>query len=244
MFKDLIKTDLYPTSWCPGCGIGQIAIQLAMVMDELGLDHKNSTLVSGVGCTGRLPEYFNIDGTYTLHGRTLPFAEAVKMVNPELNVIVVSGDGDTTGIGGNHLVHVSRRNANLTVICNSNQVYGLTGGQASPMTPRGTKTTSTPAGSQFDPVNVQGLMLANTKYFYARTTIYHQVHFRNCIKEAIDWPGFAFIDLVCNCIENNGRRLGFNSAYEMLQYYRKTYKKAPDGSQILEPYEIGIVKKD
>ena len=91
MFKEMLKTNLYPTSWCPGCGIGQIAIQLAMVMDELGLNHKNSTLVSGVGCTARLPEYFNIDGSYTLHGRTLPFAEAVKLVNPELEVIVVSG---------------------------------------------------------------------------------------------------------------------------------------------------------
>ena len=243
MFKDLLMTELYPTKWCPGCGIGQIVIQLAKVMDELGLDHTNSTLVSGVGCTGMIPQYFNVDGTYTLHGRTLPFAEAVKKVNPDLEVIVVSGDGDTASIGGNHLVHVSRRNENLTVICNSNQVYGLTGGQAGPTTPKGTKTTSTPAGSPFAPVNIQGLMMANSTYFYARTTIYHQAHFRNCIKEAIVWPGFAFIELVCNCIENNGRRLGFNSAYEMLQYYRETYKKAPDVAEKLEPHQIGIIKK-
>ena len=244
MFKDLLKLDLYPTSWCPGCGIGQIAIQLAMTMDELGLDHTNSTLVSGVGCTARMPEYFNMDGTYTLHGRTLPFAEAVKIVNPDLNVIVVSGDGDLASIGGNHLVHVSRRNANQAVICNSNQVYGLTGGQAGPTTPKGTKTTSTPVGSPYEPVNIQGLMRANASYFYARTTIYHQAHLRKCIKEAIAWPGFAFVDLVCNCIENNGRRLGFASAYEMLQYYRSTYKQAPEGTDVLEPFQIGIIKKD
>ncbi len=243
MFKDLLKLELFPTTWCPGCGIGQIMIQLAMVMDELGLDHTNSTIISGVGCTGRLAGYFNVDGVYTLHGRTLPVAEAVKLVNPGLKVIVVSGDGDLASIGGNHLLHAARRNPDLTVLCNENQVYALTGGQAGPTTPRDTSTTSTPAGAPYDPVNLQNVMKSGAKYFYARTTVYHQVHLRKCIKEAIAWPGFAFVDIVCHCIENNGRRLGFNSAYEMLQHFRKTYKRAPDDAETLEPLEIGIVRK-
>jgi 2-oxoglutarate ferredoxin oxidoreductase subunit beta len=243
MFKDLLKLELFPTTWCPGCGIGQIMIQLAMVMDELGLDHTNATIISGVGCTGRLAGYFNVDGVYTLHGRTLPVAEAVKLVNPGLKVIVVSGDGDLASIGGNHLLHAARRNPDLTVLCNDNQVYALTGGQAGPTTPRDTRTTSTPAGAPYDSVNLQNLMKAGAKYFYARTTVYHQVHLRKCIKEAINWPGFAFVDIISQCIENNGRRLGFNSAYEMLLHFRKTYKRAPDNAETLAPLEIGIVRK-
>lgn len=243
MFKDLLKLERFPTSWCPGCGIGQIMIQLAMVMDELGLDHTNSTVISGVGCTGRLAGYMNVDGVYTLHGRTLPVAEAVKLVNPDLKVVVASGDGDLVSIGGNHLLHAARRNPDLTVLCNNNQVYGLTGGQAGPTTPQGTKTASSPDGTTYEPMNLQNLMKTGAKYFYARTTVFHQAHFRKCIKEAIAWPGFAFVDIACHCIENNGRRLGFNSAYEMLQHFRETYKRAPDDAETLEPFEIGIVRK-
>ena len=243
MFQDLLKLERFPTSWCPGCGIGQIMIQLATVMDELGLDHTNTTVISGIGCTGRMAGYMNVDGVYTLHGRTLPVAEAVKLVNPGLNVIVVSGDGDLASIGGNHLLHAARRNPNLTVLCNNNEVYGLTGGQAGATTPRDTKTVTTPAGANYDPVNLQNLIKAGAKYSYARTTVFHQAHLRRCIKEAIDWPGFAFIDIACHCIENNGRRLGFKSAYEMLLHFRKTYKRSPDGAETLEPYEIGIVRQ-
>jgi 2-oxoglutarate ferredoxin oxidoreductase subunit beta len=243
MFKDLLKLELFPTTWCPGCGIGQIMIQLAMVMDELELDPTNCTIISGVGCTGRLAGYFNMDGVYTLHGRTLPVAEAVKLVNPNLEVIIVSGDGDLASIGGNHLLHCARRNPNLTVLCNNNQVYGLTGGQAGPTTPRDTKTVSSPAGAPYDPVNLQNLMKAGANYFYAKTTVFHQVHLRSCVKEAIAWPGFAFVDITSQCIENNGRRLGFNSAYEMLLHFRRTYKRAPEGAETLGPYEIGIVRK-
>lgn len=243
MFKDLIRLDRFPTSWCPGCGIGQILIQLAMVMDEIGLNYTNCTIISGIGCTGRLAGYMNVDAVYTLHGRTLPMAEAVKLVNPSLKVIVVSGDGDLASIGGNHLLHATRRNPDLTVLCNNNNVYGLTGGQAGPTTPRGTITVSTPAGAYHDTINLQNLMKAGGKYFYGRTTVYHQRHLNNCIKEAIAWPGFAFVDIISQCIENNGRRLGFNSAYEMLQHFRNTYKRAPEGAETLGPEEIGIVRQ-
>jgi 2-oxoglutarate ferredoxin oxidoreductase subunit beta len=243
MFKDLLKLDRFPTSWCPGCGIGLIMVQLATVMDELGLDYTNSTIISGIGCTGRMAGYFNMDSVYTLHGRTLPVAEAVKLVNPELKVVVVSGDGDLASIGGNHLLHAARRNPNLTVLCNNNLVYGLTGGHAGPTTPRDAKTVSTPTGAIYDPVNLQNLIKSGARYFYARTTVFHQAHSRNCIKEAIAWPGFAFVDIACHCIENYGRRIGFDSAYEMLQHFRKTYKRAPEGAETLEPFEIGIVRK-
>jgi 2-oxoglutarate ferredoxin oxidoreductase subunit beta len=176
-----------------------------------------------------------------LHGRTLPMAEAIKTVNPNLKVIVVSGDGDLASIGGNHLIHAARRNADITVICNNNQIYGLTGGQAGPTTPLGTRTVSTPAGAQRNPINLQNLIKCGAKYSYARTTSYHQIHMQKCIREAIEWPGFAFVEILSQCIENNGRRIGYNSAWEMLQLYKRTYKRAPRGKDYLEPDEIGTI---
>jgi len=170
-------------------------------------------------------------------------AEAIKTVNPNLKVIVVSGDGDLTAIGGNHLLHAARRNANITVLCNNNQIYGLTGGQAGPTTPLGTRTVSTPAGAIRNPLIIQNLIKSAAKYFYARTTSYHQIHMQNCIREAIEWPGFAFVEIMSQCIENNGRRIGFNSAWEMLQLYKRTYKRVPRGKDSLEPDEIGIIRQ-
>jgi len=240
-FKRRLKVDLFPTIWCPGCGIGTIMIQLAMVLDELGLDETNTIIVSGIGCTGRMGSYLKHESVYTLHGRTLPVAEAIKAVRPEMNVIVVSGDGDMASIGGNHLIHAIRRNPQLTVLCNNNEIYGLTGGQTGPTTPTGTKTLSSPAGNPNTPINLQGLVRNSPHAMYAKTTVYHQLHMRNAIREAIEHPGFAFVDITSQCIENNGRRIGFASANEMLTFYRKTYKRAPKDAVALGPHEIGVL---
>jgi 2-oxoglutarate ferredoxin oxidoreductase subunit beta len=240
--KDKLKTDLFPTIWCPGCGIGLIMQQLASVMDELDLNKDNTVIVTGIGCTGRMGAYMNFESVYTLHGRTLPVAEAIKTVRPELNVIVVSGDGDLASIGGNHLLHSIRRNPNIAVICNNNEIYGLTGGQAGPTTPQGTSTISSPAGTAYSPINLQGVVNTNPNAYYARTTVYHQGPMRKAIREAIEWPGFAFVDVASQCIENNGRRIGFGSAHEMLEYYKTAYKTAPRDATHLEPRQLGIVK--
>ncbi len=240
--KDKLKEELFPTIWCPGCGIGLIMAQLATVMDELGLDRTNTVMVTGIGCTGRMGAYMRFDSVYTLHGRTLPVAEAVKTVRPELNVIVVSGDGDTASIGGNHLLHSIRRNPNITVLCNNNEIYGLTGGQTGPTTPRGTTTVSSPTGAVSAPINLQGVVNTNPQAYYAKTTVYHQGQMRKAIKEAIEWPGFAFVDIASQCIENNGRRIGFPSANEMLMYYKKEYRQAPPGAGYLEYHQLGILK--
>ncbi|HET6380612.1 MAG TPA: thiamine pyrophosphate-dependent enzyme [candidate division Zixibacteria bacterium] len=240
-FKKNLKLDLFPTIWCPGCGIGTIMIQLAMVLDELGMDERNTVIVTGIGCTGRMGSYLKYESVYTLHGRTLPVAEAIKTVRPELNVIVVAGDGDTASIGGNHLIHAIRRNARLTVLCNNNEIYGLTGGQTGPTTPHGTKTLSSPAGNPNTPINLQGLVRSSPHALYAKTTVYHQLHMRNVIREAINHDGFAFVDITSQCIENNGRRIGFASANEMLTFYRKAYKRAPKEAEHLNPFEIGIL---
>jgi 2-oxoglutarate/2-oxoacid ferredoxin oxidoreductase subunit beta len=240
--KDKLKTHLFPTIWCPGCGIGLIMQQLASVMDELNFDKTNTVLITGIGCTGRMGAYMNFESVYTLHGRTLPVAEAVKTVRPELNVIVVSGDGDLASIGGNHLLHSIRRNPNITVLCNNNEIYGLTGGQTGPTTPKGTSTISSPAGAAYTPINLQGLVNTNPNAFYAKTTVYHQGPMRKAIKEAIAWEGFSFIDIASQCIENNGRRIGFGSAFEMLENYKTAYKAAPRDATRLEKGQLGIVK--
>jgi 2-oxoglutarate ferredoxin oxidoreductase subunit beta len=240
-FKKNLKLDLFPTIWCPGCGIGTIMTLLAMVLDEMGLDESNTVIVTGIGCTGRMGSYMKYESVYTLHGRTLPVAEAIKTVRPEMNVIVVSGDGDTASIGGNHLIHAIRRNARLTVLCNNNEIYGLTGGQTGPTTPSGTKTLSSPAGNPNTPINLQGLVRSSPHALYAKTTVYHQLHMRNVIREAVEHDGFSFVDITSQCIENNGRRIGFASANEMLTFYRKTYKRAAKEAEHLNPFEIGIL---
>jgi 2-oxoglutarate ferredoxin oxidoreductase subunit beta len=240
-FKRHLKLDLFPTIWCPGCGIGTIMIELAMVLDEMGLDETNTIVVTGIGCTGRMGSYLKYESVYTLHGRTLPVAEAIKTVRPEMHVIVVAGDGDTASIGGNHLIHAIRRNAQVTVLCNNNEIYGLTGGQTGPTTPTGTKTLSSPGGSPSTPINLQGLVRSSPHAIYAKTTVYHQLHMRNVIREAIEHDGFSFVDITSQCIENNGRRIGFASANEMLSFYRKTYKRAAKDAVHLNPFEIGIL---
>ena len=240
-YKDRLKLELFPTIWCPGCGIGTIMMMLAMTLDEMKLDERNTIIVTGIGCTGRMGGYLKHEAVYTLHGRTLPVAEAIKTVRPEMNVIVVAGDGDTASIGGNHLIHTIRRNAPVTVLCNNNEIYGLTGGQTGPTTPTGTKTLSSPGGNPNTPINLQGLVRSSPHALYAKTTVYHQLHMRNVIREAIEWPGFSFVDITSQCIENNGRRIGFASANEMLTFYRKTYKRAPKDATQLNAFEIGIV---
>jgi 2-oxoglutarate ferredoxin oxidoreductase subunit beta len=240
-YKKHLKLDLFPTIWCPGCGIGTIMMQLAMVLDEMAMDETNTIVVTGIGCTGRMGGYMKYESVYTLHGRTLPVAEAIKAVRPEMNVIVVAGDGDTASIGGNHLIHAIRRNARVTVLCNNNEIYGLTGGQTGPTTPTGTKTLSSPGGNPNTPINLQGLVRSSAHSLYAKTTVYHQLHMRNVIREAIEHDGFAFVDITSQCIENNGRRIGFASANDMLTFYRKTYKRAAKEAEHLNPFEIGVL---
>ena len=239
-YKKYIKLERYPTSWCPGCGIGLIVNETAKAFEELELKKEETTVVSGIGCTGRAAGYFNLDTVHGLHGRAIPLAEGIKITKPKMNVIVISGDGDIVGIGGNHLIHACKRNTNITVICNDNSIYGMTGGQRSPTTEKGIKTVTSPYGNTEDPINTQGLVRAN-KRFYARTTTFHLQHLKKCIKEAIQHQGFAFVDIMGNCVENYGRRIGFKNAYEMLISFKEKYKIVKDVKE-LKPTEIGIIK--
>ncbi len=228
------------TIWCPGCGLGLILNNTAKALEELEL--RKTTVVSGIGCTGRSAGYFNLDTLHTLHGRAIAAAEGLKLANPELNVLVLSGDGDLMGIGGNHLLHASRRNTNIKVVCNSNETYGLTGGQLAPSTRKGAVTATSPYGNPYFPLNVQGLITSNEHYFYARTTVFHVEHMKKMIKEALQWEGFAFVEVVGTCIENFGKRLGFKNSYEMMDELKKNYKIAGE-KEYLEANELGAVRR-
>ncbi len=215
--KDYLATKKFPTMWCPGCSLNVVLNQTASAFGELGLEKEKTTVVSGIGCTGRSSGYFDLDSVHTPHGRPIPVAEGIKHANPEMNVVVVSGDGDLLGIGGNHLLHSSRRNPNITVICVTNEVYGLTGGQLAPTAQKGAKTLTSPNGSTSDPLNIQGLLTLNKKYFYARTTAFHVEHIKECVKEAIKWEGFSFVEIITMCHTNYARRLGFKNNAEILK---------------------------
>ena len=243
-YKNLLKMHRYPHTWCPGCGIGAVMKNVAMALNELGWNHQNTVVVSGIGCSGRMASYMNFDAVHTPHGRALTAAETIKTVRPDLNVIVLSGDGDLASIGGNHLLHTSRRNADITVFCNDNEIYGLTGGQAGPTTPKGTKTITSPRGEPYSPLRLGRILTHQAPYFYARTSVYHLNHFRTCIREALQWKGFSFVDIISDCIELNGRRLGFKTAHQMFKWFDERFHIVEGTRDHLGEDELGIAKAE
>jgi 2-oxoglutarate ferredoxin oxidoreductase subunit beta len=243
-YKDYIKWERMPTTWCPGCAIGTIFKQTAFALADLDVAAGDMTVVSGIGCSGRAAGYFNVDSVHATHGRAIPVAEGIRRANPKLKVIVFSGDGDLVGIGGNHLLHASRRDVDLTVICVNNGIYGMTGGQMAPTTPTGEKTLTSPHGSPYAPINIQGVITSNRRHWYARASTFHIAHLQRVIREAFEWRGFAFVEVLGFCIENSGRRLGFKSGHEMLTVLRRDYKPRTGAEGLLGDHELGVVKHD
>jgi 2-oxoglutarate ferredoxin oxidoreductase subunit beta len=241
-YKDLLKMHRFPHTWCPGCGIGAVLKNVATGMKELGWNHQNTVVVSGIGCSGRMASYMNLDAVHTPHGRALTAAEAIKTVRPDLHVVVLSGDGDLASIGGNHLLHTSRRNADITVFCNDNEIYGLTGGQAGPTTPKGTKTITSPRGEAYPPLRLGRILTQQAPYFYARTSVYHLNHLKTCVRESLLYPGFSFVDILSDCIELNGRRLGFKTAHQMFKWFDERFHIVEGDREHLLEDELGIAK--
>ncbi len=241
-FKRYLKTEILPTPWCPGCGNGIVLKGVCQSFDELDLPKSGTVIVSGIGCAGRSAGFFDLDSVHTAHGRAIPVAEGIKYANDALHVIVLSGDGDLLGIGGNHLLHAIRRNTNITAVCYANEIYGMTGGQVSPITPRDTKTLTTPGGNPDYPTDVQLLFKHRNSYF-ARTSVYHLNHMKKCITEALKFNGFSFVEVRTMCIVNYGRRLGYKDSHEMLMNYKEFYK-VNDYAEELATNEIGILKNN
>lgn len=202
-FKHYIS-DLKPI-WCPGCGDFGVLTAVAKAMAELNFDSKDVAVVSGIGCSSRLPGYLKTYGFNGIHGRAIPVASGLKVARPELTVLAVGGDGDAFSIGGGHLSHVTRRNIDITYIVMDNSIYGLTKGQVSPTTPIGDKTSTTAYGSVDEPIRPLNLMIGYDASFVAQTSSIDPKHMTETFIAAIKHRGFSFVNVLSPCVTYRGK---------------------------------------
>ncbi len=203
--------------FCPGCLIGTMITSVAASVKEEGLGTRDVALVSGIGCTGRSSGCFKAPAFHTTHGRAIPFATGLKLANPNLKVFVLSGDGDLSAIGGNHLIHAARRNMDIVVICINNSVYGMTGGQVAPTTPEEAFTATTPYGNPEPPFNLVSLAASSGATYVARWPGYDTLRLRKSIKKAIQRTGFSFIEIIAPCFTQYGKFNKLGGAVQMLK---------------------------
>jgi 2-oxoglutarate ferredoxin oxidoreductase subunit beta len=219
--EDYLRMDRIPHIWCPGCGIGTTMNCFARALESSNLNLDKVSVVSGIGCTGRVAGYMNLDSFHATHGRAIPFATGLKLANPELKVIVYSGDGDLTAIGGNHFIHAARRNVDMTVILVNNFIYGMTGGQVAPTTPMTATATTTPFGNFENSFNLPYLAESCGAVYVARWTSYHVRHLTKAMKEAIAKKGFSFIEVLSPCPTLFSRRNKLGDGLDQMVYYEK-----------------------
>jgi 2-oxoglutarate ferredoxin oxidoreductase subunit beta len=213
----LRHTKKFPNVWCAGCGIGIVLGAIIRAVDSLGLDKNDIAMVSGIGCTGRMPVYVDFNTLHTTHGRALAFATGLKLVRPEMRVIVVMGDGDALAIGGNHFIHAARRNIGLTAIVVNNATYGMTGGQYSPTTPLGALSTTAPYGHIEPPFQIAELAQCAGAAFVARSTVYHVDELQDYIARALQKEGFSLVEAISYCHTTIGRLNRWGTAPEMMR---------------------------
>jgi len=239
----------FPSVWCPGCGNGIVMGALIRAVDKLGYSRDNVAMVSGIGCSSRLPIYLDFHTLHTTHGRALAFATGVKFAKPGMKVIVITGDGDALAIGGNHFIHACRRNIDITAILINNHIYGMTGGQGSPTTPSDAMSTTTPFGNvekHFDPCQ---LATGAGASFVARTTVYHTPHLEKMIVNALEHRGFSLLEVISNCHTYYGRLNRSGDAVAMIQSFKdnavmkgKAKKMSPE--ELEGKYVIGALHED
>ena len=217
-----LRRDRLPTIFCAGCGNGIVMNTFFKGMEMAEIDFENLMLVSGIGCSSRIPGYIYCDSLHTTHGRPISFATGVKLANPEHDVVVFSGDGDAAAIGGNHLIHGARRNINITVICVNNSIYGMTGGQISPTSPRGSYGSTAPYGALERPFNLSDLVTAAGATYVARWTTAHPIQLSNAIKKGLQNKGFSFIEAVSQCPTYYGRKNKMRTPIEMMQWMKES----------------------
>lgn len=219
--REHLRNTRLPHIWCPGCGNGLVTASLLRSIDNLGLAAKDVAIVSGIGCSSRAAGYLNFQTLHTTHGRALAFATGLKMSRPELTVFVIMGDGDSTAIGGNHLIHACRRNIDLNAIIFNNNIYGMTGGQASPCTPQGKKATTAPYGNPERSFNIMKLTEAAGATYTARSTVYHLPLLDRIIVESVKNKGFSVVEAMTCCPISYGRRNKMGDAKAMLNWYKE-----------------------
>lgn len=220
-YSKYLRAEMMPHIWCPGCGNGIVLNCFAHALDELKFDLDKLVVVSGIGCIGRTAGYVNADSFHTTHGRALAFATGVKLANPELEVVVISGDGDLFAIGGNHFIHAARRNMGIKVLCANNLNYGMTGGQQGPTTPLESFTTTSPYGSIENPFNLVHLAAASGSTYVARWTTLHVRRLTQSIKKMLQKKGFSFVEVLAQCPEIYGRYNKMRSGLEMMSWFKR-----------------------
>jgi 2-oxoglutarate/2-oxoacid ferredoxin oxidoreductase subunit beta len=222
--EPFLRMDRIPHIWCPGCGIGTTVNCFTRALIESRVDLQKLALVSGIGCTGRVAGYVKLDSFHTTHGRAIPFATGLKLANPNLNVVVYSGDGDLSAIGGNHLIHAARRNLDLKVICVNNLIYAMTGGQTAPTTPNAAITSTAPYGSYEPAFNLPHLVEAAGAVYVARWTTYHVRQLARAMAESFHKKGFCFIEVLSPCPTLYQRRNKLGDGLETMKYYKEHSK--------------------
>ncbi len=230
--QDYIRERFFPHMWCPGCGHGIVLNGLIRAIEKLGMSKNEIVMTSGIGCSSRISGYVDFHSLHTIHGRALAFATGVKLSKPELNVIVPMGDGDALSIGGNHFIHAARRNIDLTAIVMNNRIYGMTGGQYSPLSGQGTLATTAPYQNIDQAFDVVKLSVAAGASFVARATTYHVQEMSDIIRQAIVHEGFSVVEVMSQCPTYFGRKNKMGSAANMMQWFKD--HTAPAGSRKLE----------
>lgn len=239
----------FPNVWCPGCGIGIVMGAFIRAVDKLGWNKDEVAMISGIGCSSRMPVYMDFNSLHTTHGRALPFATGVKFAQPHMKVVVITGDGDALAIGGNHFIHACRRNIDITTILINNNIYGMTGGQGSPTTPADSFSTTTPYGNtekQFDPCN---LAMAAGASWVGRGTVYHTTQLENLITKALQHRGFSLLETISNCHTYYGRLNRKGDAVAMLQSFKDnavlaSKAKTMTKEELKGKYAVGVLHED
>jgi 2-oxoglutarate ferredoxin oxidoreductase subunit beta len=222
--EPFLRMDRIPHIWCPGCGIGTTVNCFTRALIDSKVDMENLVVVSGIGCTGRVAGYVNLDSFHTTHGRAIPFATGLKLANPKLNVVVYSGDGDLSAIGGNHLIHAARRNVDLKIFCVNNLIYGMTGGQTAPTTPNQVVTSTNPYGTFDQNFNLPHLMDAAGAVYVARWTVFHVKQLAKAMSEAFEKKGFSFVEIISPCPTLYQRRNRMGDGLDALKFYKQVSK--------------------
>jgi len=246
IYKYLRHDKKFPHVWCGGCGIGILLGSLIRAIDRIGYSKDEIVMVSGIGCSGRLPVYVDFNTLHTTHGRALTFATGVKLAKPELKVITIMGDGDATAIGGNHFIHAARRNIDLSAIIVNNNIYGMTGGQYSPTTPYGERATTATYGTVENSFNIAQLAVCAGAVFVARGTVFHTRLLDQFIERALRKKGFSVVEVISQCQTHFGRLNKKGNQIEMLKWQRdhavpveKAQKMAPE--EMAGKFEIGAL---
>ncbi len=236
----------FPHVWCPGCGHGVVMASVIRAIDKLQYNKDDIAMVSGIGCSSRMTAYVDFNTLHTLHGRAIAFATGIKLAKPELKVIVITGDGDATAIGGNHFIHAARRNIDMTVILMNNNIYGMTGGQVSPTTPYGGRGSTAKSGNPEHPFDISNLAVAAGASYVARTTAYHVPAMDRLIQQALENKGFSLVEVYSQCPTYEGKWNKRGDAPKMLKYYKEHAVPAASKAkftpeQLEDKFFIGVI---